>query len=346
MDLGILDQSPIREGGEARDAVAETLELAQAADAMGYSRYWVAEHHNTRSFAGSCPEILMGRLASLTKTLRIGCAGILMQHYAPLKVAEQFRMLETLFPGRIDLGLGRAPGSDARTAAALQPGPTAFGPDVYPQKVDLLIRLLEDARGHEAITEDHPYRGIHAEPRGPGRPDIWLLGSGPSSAAIAASLGQAFAYAHFISGDDGDGGIPGSEIIAGYERRFLPRVDGSGGSQPARASVAVSVVCGETDEQAEFLALTRHHWVMKLMSGEHSGFRSPGEIAEMDLTSREKGLMELSKRRCVVGGPETVRRALMDLAARYGTDSLILHTFLYDPAARLRCYELIADALL
>ncbi len=342
MELGILDQSPIRANGTAAEAVNETLALAQAGEAMGYSRYWVAEHHNTRSFAGSCPEILMTRIASVTRTMRVGCAGILMQHYAPLKIAEQFRMLETLFPGRIDLGLGRAPGTDPRTAAALQNGPKAFSPEVYPQKVDLLIRLLEDAAGMGSIGADHPYEGIHAVPPGSGVPQIWLLGSGPSSASIAAHLGTGFGYAHFISGDEGDGGLDGTRILESYRQGFTP----ARGPERPDAAVAVSVICAPTDEQAHHLAQTRALWVVQLLSGEHAAFLPPEEAAAFPLNDMQRRLAGQVQNRCIIGSQDTVRIQLMDLAARYGTDRLVIHTFIHDAAARLRSYELIADALL
>ncbi len=342
MELGVLDQSPIVEGGSAGDAIAQTLDLAQSAEAMGYTRYWVAEHHNTSSFAGSCPEILMARIASVTGHIKVGSAGILLQHYAPLKIAEQFRMLETLFPGRIELGLGRAPGTDPRTAGALQPGPTAFGPEVYPQKVDLLIRLLDDARGVESFDDSHPYRGIHAQPSGPGRPDIWLLGSSPTSAAIAAALGQPFAYAHFISGDDGEAGRSGPDIMAGYRHRFTPQ-DSFGKPE---AAVAVSVICAPTDEEARFLAMTRHVWVVQLLTGARTTFMAPEAAAKAPLTDQQKALLPLIQQRCLVGDPPRIRDALEDLAERYGTRTLVLHGFFHGAAARKRSYELIAEALL
>ncbi len=343
MDLGVLDQSPIAAGRTAGDAVAETLALAQATERMGYSRYWVAEHHNTAAFAGSCPEILMARIASVTERIKVGSAGVLLQHYAPLKIAEQFRMLETLFPGRIELGLGRAPGSDPRTAAALQPGPRAFGPEVYPQKVDLLARLLDDARGVEdAIADDHPYRGIRAQPMGPGRPDLWMLGSSPAGASIAAALGLPFTYAHFISGDDGEAGLAGPDIMAAYRSRFTPQ---HALAKPETA-IAVSVICAPTMEEAEYLAQTRHVWVVQLLTGQHAVFLPPDEAAKAPLTDQQRALLPLAGRRCLIGDPQRLRDGLQEIAARYSTKTLVLHSFIHDPAARERCYALIAEALL
>ena len=201
--LSILDQSPIRAGGTAAQALNQTIDLAKRCDALGYHRYWVAEHHNTKSFAGSAPEVLIARLDAETKTMRIGSGGVMMPHYAPLKVAETFRLLETLYPGRIDLGLGRAAGAEPRTTAALMPGPKAYPLEVFPQQVQLLTQFLEDATGLEGdsggFPDDHPYRGIHAAPMGPGVPDMWLLGSGGDSAMHAALFGLNYCYAHFIN---------------------------------------------------------------------------------------------------------------------------------------------------
>src|SRR5579872_6408728 len=172
MRLSVLDQSLIRKGGTADTAVAE------ACDSLGYHRYWLAEHHNSNSFAGSCPEILICRVAQETKHLRVGSGGVMLTHYSPLKIAEQFRMLELLAPGRIDLGLGRAPGADQRTTLALQAGPQGFGIEAFPSQVHLLRQFLVDGAGVMDFPEDHPYRGLHAMPRGRGVPEMWLLGSG------------------------------------------------------------------------------------------------------------------------------------------------------------------------
>ena len=199
MLLSVLDQSPIRSDGSAAVAIAETIALAKACDAMGYHRYWLAEHHNSNSFAGSCPEILIARVATETRHLRVGSGGVMLSHYSPLKIAEQFRMLEVLAPGRIDLGLGRAPGSDQLTARALQSGPQAWGIDAFPSQVYLLRQFLDDANGSTPLPDDHPYRGVHAMPRGAGGPQLWLLGSGVHSAVYAAELGIPFSHAYFIS---------------------------------------------------------------------------------------------------------------------------------------------------
>src|SRR5271168_163887 len=199
MRLSVLDQSPVRSDGTAADAIAETIALAKACERLGYHRYWLAEHHNTKSFAGSAPEVLIARVAAETETIRVGSGGVMLTHYSPLKVAEQFRMLEILSPGRIDLGLGRAPGTDQRTSMALQAGPQGWGIDAFPSQVHLLRQFLDDAAGVGKFPDDHPYRSIHAMPRGRGYPEIWLLGSGIHSAVYAAEFGLPFSHAYFIS---------------------------------------------------------------------------------------------------------------------------------------------------
>src|SRR5919199_1251221 len=191
--LSVLDQSPVGSGRTARDAFAETLELAQLAERLGYRRYWLAEHHNTGALAGSAPEVMITRVASVTSRIRVGSSGVMLSHYSPLKVAETFRVLETLFPGRIDLGLGRAPGSDSRTAFALAQGqPRQI--ERFPEQLTELAAFL-----HDALPEGHPYHGVRAMPEAPGVPEIWLLGSSGQSAAYAAALGFAFSFAHFIN---------------------------------------------------------------------------------------------------------------------------------------------------
>jgi len=194
MKLSILDQSPIRDGGTAADAIHETIELARLADELGYERYWLSEHHNSGGLASATPEILIAEIASRTDRIRVGSGGVMLSHYSPLKVAESFRMLETLHPGRIDLGVGRAPGSDTRTASALAHGPGRLGIEHYPDQLLDLYGYLSDT-----LPADHPFSGIHAMPAGPGLPDLWLLGSSAASAEYAAELGWSFCYAHFIN---------------------------------------------------------------------------------------------------------------------------------------------------
>src|SRR5207249_6933663 len=209
--LSVLDQSPVRSGGTAADAVHETLELAQHCERLGYHRYWLAEHHASAGLAGTSPEVLISQVAARTSRMRVGSGGVMLQHYSALKVAEQFRMLETLFPGRIDLGIGRAPGSDPRTARALAHAAAALGPERFPEQIADLIAWL-----HDRLPPDHPFAGVRAMPTGPTAPELWLLGSSDSSAALAAYFGTAFSFAHFINAEGG------AEVTRAYARQFRP----------------------------------------------------------------------------------------------------------------------------
>ncbi len=329
MRLSVLDQSPIRKGGTPADAIAETLALAQAADALGYHRYWLAEHHNTGSFAGASPEILIGRVAAETRRLRVGAGGVMLMHYSPLKVAEEFRMLETLYPGRIDLGLGRAPGADERTTAALQAGPQSWGIDAFPSQVHLLKQFLEDS-----IPDDHPYRGIHAEPRGPTRPEMWLLGSGIHSAVYAAEFGLPFSHAYFINPD-------GSEAAcAAYRERFKPSV----WCERPRISMGVSALAAESEEEAARLASSRNLWAMRLLTGRPIQFLPPDEALAYEANDQERAVLRAIEMRSATGTPEQVRTKLLALAERHGAEELVVVTITYDHAARVRSYELLAGA--
>jgi luciferase family oxidoreductase group 1 len=207
LTLNVVDQSPVRAGGTAADALRETIALAQATEALGYQRFWVAEHHNLPGFAGTCPEVLIGQIAARTHTIRVGSGGVMLSHYSALKVAETFRMLESLYPGRIDLGIGRAPGSDPRTAAALAyPGPPR---DIryFPEQVDDMLAYLADK-----LDPAHPFAGVHAGPGASTMPEVWLLGSGIDSAHLAAARGVPFSYAYFF----GMGVEHGPAIVESY----------------------------------------------------------------------------------------------------------------------------------
>jgi len=335
MLLSVLDQSPIRKDGSAAQAISETIALAKACDRLGFHRYWLAEHHNSNSFAGSCPEILIGRVAQETQRLRVGSGGVMLTHYSPLKVAEQFRMLELLNPGRIDLGLGRAPGSDQMTARALQSGPQAWPIDAFPSQVQLLRQFLDDAAGKEALSETHPYRGIHAMPRGATTgPELWMLGSGIHGAVYAAELGLPFSHAYFISADGSE------DATAEYRARFKP----SAACPRPRVSLGVAALVGETEDEARRLAASRNLWVVRLLSGRPIPFPSPEEALAQPLTSQEEKLLSTVAKRSIVGTGEHVRERLINLAEAHGAEELVVVTITYDYASRLRSYELLAQA--
>jgi luciferase family oxidoreductase group 1 len=327
--LSVLDQSPIRRGGTPADAVRETLELAQLCDRLGYHRYWLAEHHSSQALAGSTPEVLITRVAGLTGRMKIGSGGVMLPHYSALKVAENFRMLETLFPGRIDLGIGRAPGSDQRTMRVLAAGkPNWNDPSDYPVQVRDLVAWL-----HDALPDRHAASGITAQPIGGTAPDVWLLGSSDDSAALAAHYGLPFCFAHFINPDSGDG------VTRAYRAHFRP----SALCPEPKAMMAMGVMCAETDEEADLLSKSRELWSVRLRTQNEPGPFPPVEealAAEKD--PRTRALMAAMRRRGVTGSPKTVRAGIEDHAASYQVEEIMLVTICYDFAKRKRSYELIA----
>ncbi len=330
MKLSVLDQSPIRAGGTPAQAVAESLELARQCDRWGYHRYWVAEHHSSAGLAGTCPEILIGRLASVTERIRVGSGGVMLSHYASLKVAEQFRMLETLFPGRIDIGIGRAPGSDGVTAAALAHGPGRLDVQQFPYQVQDLIQYLDDE-----LPDDHPFAGIHAMPTGDGVPEMWLLGSSDQSAMMAAHFGVPFSFAHFISG------AVGQSVVRGYRQGYRP----SARYPQPLASACIFVVCADTDEEADQLAMSRALWRLRVeTTGQITPFPTTEEALAYPYTEAERARIAANRQREVVGGVATVKARLEELAEGYGSDEMVIVTITHGFAARLRSYELLAEA--
>jgi len=326
--VGVLDQSPIRTGGTAALAVAETVELAQACERWGYHRYWLAEHHASRGLAGSTPEVLLAHVAARTSRIRVGSGGVMLSHYSALKVAENFRMLETLYPGRIDLGIGRAPGSDPRTARALAHGPGALGIEHFPAQIaDLLGYLKND------LPDGHPFRGVRAMPDGPTVPEMWLLGSSDEGAVLAARFGTAFAFAHFIA-DEG-----GVEATRDYIARFRPGV-----LEAPRAAVAAFALAADTEAEALRLAKSRDLWITRLYTGRPGAFPSVEEAEAYPYTEHELAIIRHARRRTIAGAPEQVRERLLALASEYGAAELIVVTIAHDFKARLRSYQLLAEA--
>jgi luciferase family oxidoreductase group 1 len=326
--LSVLDQSPIRAGGSPSQALAESVTLAQACERWGYHRYWVAEHHSSEGLAGTAPEILVARLAAATTQMRVGSGGVMLSHYSALKVAETFRVLEALYPGRIDLGIGRAPGSDQRTARALQHGPGALGIEQFPYQIADLLAYLRDE-----LPAGHPFAGIHAQPRGVTMPELWLLGSSDQSAAYAAYFGCAFSFAHFIT-DQG-----GPQVMEAYRRQFRPSVVRS----TPEGSIGVFVLCAEAEAEAQRLASSRDLWRLRLDQG-ILGPIPPVEEAEAYPYTREERLrIAFNRRRQVVGTPDQVKEQLLALGAAYGVDEFVVVSICYDFAARLRSYEMLAQ---
>jgi luciferase family oxidoreductase group 1 len=331
LKIGVVDQSPVRTGGSGASAVRETLALARRCDALGFSRYWLAEHHSTNSFAGSAPEVLLPMVAAATHGIRVGTGGVLLTHYSPFKVAEQFRMLDTLFPGRIDLGLGRAPGGDMRTVQALQYGRGALPIASFPQQVEDLAGWL----GNTFDRATHPWGRVRAMPRGASQPDVWLLGSGGDSGQIAAGLGTGYAFAQFISG------IDAAPFVRAYRERFRA----SAQLAEPRASVALSVICAETAEEARRLASGGEAWRRRIMRGWDKGIPHPDEaLAELE-PGWEPPPPGHDGARLAVGTPEAVRAELLRVAEHCGVDEILAVTVTHDFAARVRSYELLAEVM-
>jgi luciferase family oxidoreductase group 1 len=328
--LSVLDQSPIAEGATGAQALHNTLDLARLTDALGYHRYWVAEHHGGPMLAGPSPEVLIGPIAAATEGLRVGSGGVMLPHYSPLKVAESFTILAALFPGRIDLGLGRAAGTDQLTMFALQRDRRQAAPDDFPQQLAELLAYFEDD-----LPEDHPFR--HLAKTLPGRPELpvpWLLGSSQQSAIWAAELGLPYAFADFINPG-------GSEIARLYRERFAPVRD----LKSPRTAVAAWVLCAPTDEEALELAASSRMTFTLLRRGQLIAVPPPEKALAFLAREGQPPGGAPRGRRAIVGSPAKVRAELETLVADYGAEEAIVVTITYEHEARRRSYELLAEAM-
>ncbi len=328
--LSVLDQSPISEGSTGAQALANTLDLAQLVDGLGYRRFWVAEHHGGPMLAGPSPEVLIGPIAAVTSRIRVGSGGVMLPHYSPLKVAESFSILAALYPDRIDLGLGRAAGTDPLTTFALQRDRRQASPDDFPQQLAELLAYLEDT-----LPAEHPFHRLAATlPGRPALPTPWLLGSSPQSALWAAELGLPYAFADFINPD-------GAAITASYREHFVPS-DRLGAPQTA---VAAWVLCAEDNEHANFLASSSRMSLTLLRQGQLIPVPPPEKAVEFLERSGRPVDGSLPGRRGIIGSPATVRAGLAELAADYGAGEVIVVTITHDHGARRRSYELLAKAM-
>lgn len=330
MRLSILDQSPIAQGSDAHTALAQTAKIAELAERLGYTRFWVSEHHDASSLAGSTPEVLLAHLGARTSAIRLGSGGVMLPHYSAYKVAENFRMLEALYPGRIDVGLGRAPGGLPIATRALQEGRARE--ISYSQQVDDLRAYLTDT-----LPDDHRFAGIHATPRVQTAPEIWLLGSSDVSARMAAAKGTAFMFARFINGE---GGV---DAVQAYRDSFVP----SATLQAPVSSVAVFVICADTDAEAERIASSLDLALVLLASGKRAdGTPLINDALAYPYTMYEEALRRENRKRMIVGSQATVKQQFHQLAMDYGVDEVMAVTTTAEFEHRVRSFELLAAALI
>jgi luciferase family oxidoreductase group 1 len=327
--LSVLDVSPVASGSTSTAALRNTLDLAQLADQLGFTRYWLAEHHNTPLIASSAPEIMIGHVADATRRIRVGSGGIMLPNHTPLKVAETFRVLEALHPGRVDLGLGRAPGTDPLTAVALRRSRAALDADDFPQRLEDLLHFLD-----HGFPAGHPLERIRAMPDDVPMPEIWLLGSSDFSAELSAQMGLRFAFAHHIQP------LPAVVALRMYREHFQP----SDQLKQPESLIGVSVVCAETDARAEELARPLALTLLRFRTGRMGRFPSIEEATTYPYSPEEKMLIEGNRGRSFVGSPERVRDRLTELAEDAQVDEIMVTTMTHDHADRRRSYELLAQA--
>ena len=321
--LSVLELAPAARDATATDALRNTTELAKRVEELGYRRIWVAEHHNMPSIASSSPAVLIAHLAASTSTIRVGSGGVMLPNHAPLVVAEQFGTLEALHPGRIDLGIGRAPGTDQRTALALRRTMAGLSAEGFPQELADLIGYFE---GDNDLIEAVPGKG--------NEPDIWLLGSSGFSAQLAGMLGLPFSFAHHFSSANT---VPALNL---YRENFRP----SRWLSEPYAKVAVNVICADTDERARWLAGPSALAFLKLRTaGKPEALVPPEEAEKYPYNELERAFVEDRWRDQAVGSPETVTGQLTDLLARTGANELMLTTMVYDLADRTHSFELVTE---
>ncbi len=327
LKLSVLDQSPIRSGGTAAQALTETVALAQHTESLGYQRFWVAEHHGSESFAGCAPELLLARIGAATASIRLGSGGVMLTHYSPYKVAENFLLLQTLFPDRIDLGVGRAPGSDSVTAQALAYG-SPIGVDYFRNK---LIDMMAFVQGTEPQTK--VFARAHASPSVALAPQFWLLGSSEQSAIYAGELGMRYSVAHFLNPSQSH------ELAARYRECFKQ----APGLTKPHVNVGVFVLCAETEEEAEALALTRDVWRLGLEKGMPGPIPSVNEAYAYPFTAQERALIAQRRKHAICGTPKVVAEQLRSLAAKHQADELVVISNCYDFEVRKNSYTLLAQ---
>lgn len=324
--IGILDQSVVRHKNNVQEAIFETIETAKLAEQLGYSRFWISEHHNSTFIAGSTPEVLMVKLADETKTIRIGSGGIMLPNHSPLKVAENFRMLETLFPGRIDLGMGRAPGTDRITSSILNPS-NDFSESSYLRQLEHLQHFFGDTAGTE--------RGfIYATPQSATTPMQWILSSSGGSSRIAAKFGMGLAVAKFING------FVGPDVIETYRKNFQP----SDYQQTPHALLAIFLICAETEEQAQALRKMMNYILIEFEKGKSGPFPDPEVVKNYRFTPGEMERLKYNSGRIISGTKDDVKEQLTKLANDFDVDEILISTMSDSFESRKRSFELVSDA--
>ena len=327
MRLSVLDQSPIPAGASGGTALANSIDLARLSERLGYHRYWVAEHHGSPALAGAAPEVLLAAIGAATSHIRIGSGGIMLPHYSSLKVAESFSLLAGLYPGRVDLGLGRAPGSDGRTAYALQRDRRQQSPNDFPNQLAELIGYLGDT-----LPDGHPFADLaRTLPGRPEVPDLWLLGSSPDSAGWAAEVGLPYCVADFINGN-------GAPLAHRYRAAFVPSVH----LAAPYTMTALWTVCADSDAEAERLASSARMMMAHLLMGRSIPVPTP-DTALAWLADHPEVASARAGRRVIAGSPATVRRGVEAAVAEYGADEAMLVNILHDHGARRHSYALVAD---
>ena len=328
--LSVLDQSPVAAGSTPSEALERSVDLARHVERLGYGRFWMSEHHAMATLACSAPEIMLARIGAETQTIRLGSGGIMLPHYAALKVAEQFRTLHALYPDRIDLGIGRAPGGGPVETLALRRERRVQPVDDFPDQLSELLAFLD-----EDFPAQHPFSRLRVSPAMPGGPDVWLLGSSLWSAAAAAEYGLPYAFAHFFSG------LATRDAIETYKRSFVA----SARRERPEAMAAVGVICADTQEEATYLAASVRLLQRRIRMGDRRPIAAP-EDAIRELEGEDHGGASLGEEgewpRYLVGTPEQVRARLDGMATQLGLDEVVVNTITWDHKARLRSYSLLA----
>ncbi|HEO8420345.1 LLM class flavin-dependent oxidoreductase [Niallia sp. FSL W8-0635] len=326
MKLSVLDQSVISKNSNAGIALQNTIKLAKHTEELGYTRFWVAEHHNSNGIAGTSPEILISSIAAQTNRIRVGSGGVLLPQYSPFKIAEDFKVLEALYPNRMDLGIGRSPGGSTPTRLALTDG-IRKSLNEFPRQVTALQEYLTDKNASQEV-QAYPYIET--------LPEIWMLGVSQRGARLAAEKGTAFTYGHFINP------ISGSIAMRHYRESFQPS---SFLSNP-QSNVCVFVVCAPTQAEAEEMALSQDLWLLAVEKGQDTFILSKEEAKGAELTEEDKAIIRKNRKRAIIGTPEKVKEALLQLSESYQTKEFMIITNIYDFEEKMQSYSLLAEAVL